>query len=435
MESRSGDAGGDPDGGAVIPPALHDPEDPFQARPDAGGPPDVGATVLPGLDASSPGADAAAPGPDAASPCPPLAGRLTVAALELAPTAVSVGSGYGWAANDMVIAQPLSNGRLRVAWSDGAAIHLTPLDAGLARAGADLTVAGQKLRGFVAHEDGRAAVVLVRADAVLLVGFDAAGAKQFETVVVGPGDPTLAGSKWVDSWGDQARLVWDGARYALYLGHTQFWGPQGKHQGDLLRLYGADGTLASGMWEWGCSHSLDLRLVADGATLYPVCLSDCYPEKAILLNHYTKLRDEPTGACNGYSNATLGGLAADPGKGAALTFVSDEGRQGHDVGFVAFDASGTKKASRWLTDTPGVEESSAHLARYGGDFLAAWSVAGQGALQLAVVKADGTLADGPVGVTAAIAPKDDFQTAPGGDVTWAWGEGTQLRIARVRSCR
>ena len=54
-------------------------------------------------------------------------------------------------------------------------------------------------------------------------------------------------------------------------------------------------------WGWGCSHSLDLRMAANASRLAPVCLSDCYPSKAILLNHDEQtIFADPSGNCAGY---------------------------------------------------------------------------------------------------------------------------------------
>jgi hypothetical protein len=392
---------------------------------------DAGAVAGPDAQAPLPGLDAEAVGPCPAS----LADRLKVASVDVAPAQVDVGSGYGWANNFMVVMQPLSNGLAKVAWSGGGQAHVTPLRADLTRAGADLTLAADKVRGFVAHDDGAVALLVVRGDSMFLLRFDASGQKQFETSVVGP----LSSGRWVDSWGDQSRLVWDGTHYWAYYGHTQDWGAQGKHQGDTLSSYDVLGAASGGLWDWGCSHSLDLRMIQFEQTLYPVCLSDCYPQKAICANHNSILQMEPSGGCNGYSDATLGGLAGVAGQGAMVTFTSKEGRAADaggvvrsDVGLVSFDKSGANPTVKWLTSTPDVEESSSHLARYGTDFLAEWEVAGQ--TRIARIRADGSVVEGPADVAAHIEQKDDFVTFADGDVGWAWGAGQNLQVARVRSC-
>jgi hypothetical protein len=82
------------------------------------------------------------------------------------------------------------------------------------------------------------------------------------------------------------------------------------------------------------------------------------------------------------------------------------------------DESGHSVLDTWLTDTAGVNETSAHLARYGDNLLVAWKAGGS--LLLAVVTADGTLVDGPAPVSADIGLRDDFFNYPDGRVGWTY---------------
>lgn len=408
---------------------------PSQPQADGGasgpGEADAGSTGAP-LDAGT------ATPPDAGSPplpCGTLATRVRTVTVSVAPASVDVGSGYGWSNNRPVHFAPLPGGAAKVAWSstDGH-VHVTPLDTSLARAGPDVVVDGVSVRGFVAHADGAVALLVVRGTSMVFVRLKPDGTLDVEKVLVGdtPNEVT-PGSRWVDGWGHEGRLVWTGASYVAYFGHTKYWGAQGKHQGDLLVTLSPTGQPASGPgWDWGCSHSLDLRLAWDGTRAAPVCLSDCYRVKGVLLDDNDVLSDEPSGNCAGSSDAQLGGVTALPGGGFAVTFASKEGRSSRDVGFVRLAANGSKSATTWVVASP-AEDATPALARYGPDrLLLAWKEGGAG--KMAVVSWDGSVLEGPVALSADWADRDDFAAWDQGSVGWAAGAGGALTVSTVRWC-
>lgn len=419
---EDGDDAG-PDGSAAGDDGLladGDPGEPY----DRPGDPDAGPDTNPGDDGG--GAD---PGP-----CPAtLAARLRVSNLSVAPDFVNSSAG-GWYSPDTPPILAANASGTRVAWQDGAGrVHITPLSASDTRAGPDLLVEANELRGF-AMSGGASAVLIQRGtDQMALVGFDGAGSQVFDVVIVGNNDHSAEGDKWIRrEWGDNGRLASFQGKYAVYFGHTMNWGAQGEHQGDLLWFYDASGNKAGGSWDWGCSHSLDVRLAWNGSLLGPVCLSDCYPTKAIWFDHRgLEIHPEPSGNCAGSSNAELGGLvpAAD---GFFLSFVSAEGRASHDVALVHLSNAYQKSEVRWLTDTPAVEESSAHLAPYGSALFAAWQ-AGADALG-AVVDGAGNFLNGPEKLDLGFNRQTDFVSFSNGDVGWAYGSGTEIKIYRLRLC-
>jgi hypothetical protein len=341
-------------------------------------------------------------------------------------------AGGGWYQPAMVIS-PLSDGSSKVAWNTGDTVHVTTLDDQDKKQGADLTFAGSDIAGFAAHDDG-GALLLVRGEVMDLVRFDNSGTEVFTKTFTNNQAKDQAGSTWIDWWSSAGRLAWSGTQYAAYFGHTKFWSTDiGKHQGDMLMYVDGTGAQSGYGWDWGCSHSLDVRIAWNGTGFAPVCLSDCYPSKGIWYNHRGGLvSDEPSGNCSGGSNARLGGLAGAP-DGFYVTFTSPEGRASADVAFSRIGNDGTIGPKVYLTDTPSIQESAAKLARYGGDFLAAW-MAGQNYIA-AVVDTSGTITDGPSALAAgSFVEYDDFINFANGDVGWAWGEGTALKIARLRHC-
>jgi hypothetical protein len=391
----------------------------------------------------------AAAGSDAGADagCAPLAERIELLDLAVGPAEVTVGDDWGWATNRPIHLSTTPEGG-KIAWSanDGT-VHLTPVDGELRRAGADLVVEGESVRGLVAHPGGVSALLVVRGDDMVFVRLGPAGEVLTEVVLVGTQPQEEAGAKFVHFWGHQGRLVHTGAEYAAYFGHNMNWGAQGMHQGDLLWRLDEQGN-AHGGWGWGCSHSLDVRLAHSGGQLAAVCLSDAYPEKAFLFNVHTNLRSEPSGGANGYTTARLGGLAVAPDGGYALTVLSQEGRcaapdpQGEcgtqplarDVGLIRVSAQGAPLWTAWITATAGQHEDASQLARYGEGYLVGWrSPTGY---WLAMLSAQGKVVEGPVETSARPAAKDDFHTLPSGDVAWVFSteSSSELTVARVRRC-
>lgn len=403
------------------------------AREDNAHPPAIAASPTP--------SDTPTPEPTAtATPvvCGPLGTRLRVRTVDVSPEIVKVSANRGRTAFPVYHAPRLDGGAL-VGWADAAGlVHVTTVDSDDRRAAPDMTVAGDEIRGLVAHDDGGAALLVVKGTVLSLVRFDATGGQLFKKDLIGLQSQTVTGSKWVDDWGHEARLLWAAGEYSVYSGHTQYFGAQGKHQGDLRWHFDADGNRLEGRdkgWDWGCSHSLDLRLAHNGLRFGPVCLTDAYPEPpGIYFNHNeVRIRREPSGDGRGNSDARLGGWVPLE-DGFLLNFASPEGRPSTDVGLVKLFADGQLGVLHWLTDTPGITEDAPHLARYGRDeFLASWMATGDHLL--AVVDEDGLVKEGPTRIEAAVGARDDFQTMPDGDVAWAYGDnGSNLSLVRVDAC-
>ncbi len=116
-----------------------------------------------------------------------------------------------------------------------------------------------------------------------------------------------------------------------------------------------------------------------------------------------------------------------------LSFVSPEGRASRDVALVHISDGSQVGAVYWLTDTAAVQESSTKLARYGGEFLAAWQAGG--GVQAALVDATGAIRQGPETIDTAFNQQTDFVSFSNGDVGWAHGAGSSLTVYRLRFCR
>jgi len=370
--------------------------------------------------------------------CGALPDRLTVVDHDLEGTRIRTGGPDFWTTNPIFTARQ-RGGTLWVGWPDDqGTVHLTPLDDELQRIGDDLTVAGDEIRGLVAHDDGLALLV-VKEPVMSFVRLEQDGTERWRKDLVGTGGQG-SGASWIDFWPHESRLAWDGRRYAAYVGHTHNFGGRGTHQGDLLWYFDEDGerTTPDEGWNWGCSHSLDVRLAWNAVRFGPVCLSDAYPTKAFHFNHEEKeIRREPSGDGAGSSDARLGGLVATR-EGFVMSFASPQGSPSRstDVGVLRIGNDASVSAVTWLTDTPDVHEDGPHLAAYGTGLLATWTDGGAHLAQM--LSAAGAPEGEPVALPASIAPKDDLLGGlPGGDVVWA-ARGPRpgvLRVVRLDYCQ
>jgi hypothetical protein len=389
----------------------------------------TGGTATGGSGGASAGGAGTTPPP---VPCSTtLAERVKITAIPVTPKVVTKGSGINSVSLPVILATS-PNGRAKAAWSDGTNVHVTPLDEGNQRAGADVTVMGSEVRGFVAHDDGSALLVR-RGDAMVFERLDEAGTVKATLGIVGGNTHMTEGNRWIDDWPHQGRLAWSGTQYAAYFGQTGNHGSAGNHQGDHYTLITSAGALDKGGWDWGCSHSLDDRIAHNGTSWAPICISDTYPGAGIFHSNRTKVSDEPS-VTNVGGVAKLGGLVPTS-DGFFLSFTSPEGRSAPDVAFVKVGNDGKPSGKVWVTDTPSVSEGYSHLAAYGDKLLAGWDAGTT--FTVAVLDKAGAVVEGPAATTAKLGGQDDIVTFANGDVGWAaaWEDLTQLKIVRVLGCK
>ena len=349
----------------------------------------------------------------------------------------SITRGMGtWTSYPIVTALRYDGSRL-VGWSaTTGTVHITPLDREGVREAPDIVFDGQSVHGLVAHAGGGAALY-VNGDEMRLRRFEDDGTVVFENALVGTESHGGDGAKWIDDWSHEGRLSWTGEMYAAYFGHTQNWGSRGNHQGDLLWIFDEDGVRVTGAdipmqypsWDWGCSHSVDLRLEHNSSSdvLAPICLSDEFPRDGVIYARSNLIAEMP-GDGGGHVEGELGGLVKT-GDGFTATYVSRTGRSSYDVGLAYISEFGFPTFDTWLTDTRSVNETSAHLARYGDDLLAAWVSGGE--LLLSVLDIDGNTMEGPIAVDADIGPRDDFVSFDDGRAGWTYAGPSRRSLVSV----
>jgi hypothetical protein len=140
--------------------------------------------------------------------------------------------------------------------------------------------------------------------------------------------------------------------YAAYFGVHGM----GRHEGDALQQltesgeYDSNGKLS---WTWGCSHSIDQRLLLNGDKLMPICIGDYYP--AGLTQRATgrsKVVSSDIKHKNGLESPNLGGTVEYKDHFVSV-LSSAYGRQNRDIALVAFEKNAPYKTKGrvWLTDT------------------------------------------------------------------------------------
>jgi hypothetical protein len=339
---------------------------------------------------------------------PTLASRVTVARVALPDEIRYRRQGYNLIAEDERIAFGIDEGGApSVGWLDAAGerVHVTSLDATLARRGADTVVKGIDVGGLAARPDDVA--VLVRRDdpgepladpaanfqiakAAVLVrirqGVEQAalpltGTASAVASTVGPARD-CAGSAL------NGRVEWNGSKYGVYFAvHGCQGDTHASFYGDKLVYLDDGGRALPGGWSWGCSINEGLRLLAGATNFTPICLSDGTPFQglSLVIEGQPPVLLGPELSAPGYSAGRLGSIVRISETTAIVGWLSrgikSGGRSGSDAAKPAPDIATVKLGNPmdtvgplvWASETPNVAEWGLHLAPYGqARLLAVW---------------------------------------------------------------
>lgn len=231
-----------------------------------------------------------------------------------------------------------------------------------------------------------------------------------------------------------AALSFDGQRWIAYFTVDRRWPDQKIYQGDMLRYFLPDGSFADGGWAWGCSQSMELALGVVQGQAAPVCASDCYPRKGVLLAAKSLLYgDAQVANCAGDYGTALAGVVPYK-RGAWVGFVGRQEDRRAQVGMVRLDERLLPGPVRWVSAQATLAKSPA-LAQLGAArLLAGWF--DQERSYLARLEAESgkpELEAEAVG-QARLDRASRFVTLANGDVAWAFmADSRKLALARV--CR
>ena len=366
----------------------------------------------PRIDGGTPVVDGGHETPFDAGPCgaTTLAGSITTT-----PIAGASGSTRAF---------PTSTGGALVGWSSGG-ITLQRIDGAGAAFGSPIAITGDGLWGVAASADTYGALVS-RGDELVLVLTSTTGTPVHEQRLMGAVDHAVTNNEWFGDLLRAGRLDWTGSRWLTYSTVQRLWPDGIAHYGDTLRAFTPAGAPDTTFWDWGCSHSIDVRLAHDASGQpTPVCSADCYPGKGVFYQHNTQVFLDPSGNCAGFVAQHLGGVAP-LASGSWVGWTSAEGRSSQDPAIALVGSSAG--APIWLSSDAG-DASDMHLAPFQGGLVAAWvegssghivRLTPAGAMMGSIESIDASLLTGA----------DDFLVLAGGDVGWAAGN----RFARLRAC-
>jgi hypothetical protein len=333
--------------------------------------------------------------------------------------------------------EPLSDGRTLVGWTDSSGnghVSTVSISGSLAQT---YDFPARSVRGLVAHDDGKFAILLWDSGAKImwLSKRNTNGSEIWTTNI--DGSLTSFNSGIGDS-----RLTYGNSLYAAYFAvHGDTGWVQG-HEGDQLTYVSSDGVIQAGGWEWGCSHSM-AGLMSYHPTLnkfVPVCSSDCYASKGILLND-NQVVYQCDGNCAGRVSAQLGQIAlSDNSWKLVFSALNRPGFVGKGIGLATIDGS-FQSSYVWLTNTNGEYERDPVIARLGSNlqsdrYLVGWTTTNDNLYWLAVINGGGNFLAGPEELSSAgigWGNRDDsFRTSADGRVTWVQGDplSTTLHLFR-----
>ncbi len=333
--------------------------------------------------------------------------------------------------------EPLANGSTLVGWTDAGGNGQVSVIANNTLA-STFTFPAQKVRGLVAHADGKFAVLLWdAATKIMWLSKRNTNGSAIWTVSI---DDSLTSHN--NGWVGDSRLTYGNGLYAAYFGvHCDTGWCQG-HEGDQLTYINDSGGNASGGWQWGCSHSMaELINYHPGLNQFvPVCSSDCYASKGILLNDNQSVY-AGDGNCGGMVSSQLGQVAHS-GTTWKLVFnaVNRPGYTGRGIGFATVN-SAYSSSYVWLTNTTGDYERDPSLARLGttltmNRYLVGWMTSNDSVYYLGVVDGNGGFIAGPEEISSLgfrWGNRDDsFRTASDGTVTWVQGDASSTALYLYR---
>ena len=132
----------------------------------------------------------------------------------------------------------------------------------------------------------------------------------------------------------------------------------------------------------------------------------------------------------------LGGLIPIDGGGYILTFSTEVGRSARDVNFMHLGSDLASIKQVWLTNyTAGTDAINVKTATYGTNYVVAWEEVTSGSFKamFAVIDADGNIVKAPQQFSNIRFNRgDDFINFANGDVGWAIGSGSQLKVYRLK---
>ncbi|MBN2573158.1 MAG: hypothetical protein JXP73_01210 [Deltaproteobacteria bacterium] len=350
---------------------------------------------------------------DSPTPCPAtLAERLQFVAIPVDRDIAWQKQGYDrFPVDERVALAVQPDGQAQIAWLEvnpatvagggpqpPLGVHVTPLDATLARRAADVVLpTGQEVSGLVAHDDGFALLFrdenpgtpidLGDGNAVAFLSRHQDGLERWRVPLTGSLSEDATESRTLYSPFLDGQLVWNDSTYGAYFAVRGGKGdPAESYWHDALVF--RDSFLRPAPWPMasGCQNNGGIRLIADNGKVnlvgaryasLPQMTGLCVQQGRPGLKFTELESDRPVSDQEvqwaGYSGAKLGSLVkiADGYLVFWLSLGDTNEHQGHDIRMARLDTGfNVVGGPLWLTRTPGVEEWNLHVVPYGpGHFV------------------------------------------------------------------
>jgi hypothetical protein len=376
-----------------------------------------------------------------------------------------VSDGFAYAPKIVMAAD--NSGSYAIAWDDASAktINLTLFNSDDTRNGADqqLITNSEGLGGFALN--GSAYVLGhisgANQEKYTIQNFNSSFVSTFSTDLTGTTPLDQIWSKQSPIYFGSARIAVDqtASQIGVFLSHEMLWDDgTSKHQGGLIKFLDLNGNVLGGAGAgnggntgsdaiggsfWFISHNVGTRMVALNGVFGVVGNGDAIPRALAgrVIDNGTWTNNSSIFSIDGSIGANdtrtqLGGFIPLSGSDYILTFSSEVGRNARDVNFMHLGSDLASIKQVWLTNyTVGTDAINVKTAKYGSNFVVAWEEVSGSTFKamFAIVDADGNIIEAPQQfANIRFNRGDDFINFANGDVGWAIGSGTQLKIYRLK---
>jgi hypothetical protein len=277
------------------------------------------------------------------------------------------------------------------------------------------------------------------------------GTTLFSTLVFGTTNQAEVGSKGEPGAFSSGRLAFNPAtqRLIAYVGHTQRWPDNVRHQGGHVATMSLTGVLTV-INPWYCSHNFDQRVLVDGNNFYTLAHGDAYPRALV----FGRWQDGVAGTSfvgnteyfpisgaigNNTTNTQTGGMVKLASGNFGVVYTTKLTRNNFDVRYVEITPAGVAGTPTWLTSYPSNTFAIfPRIARYGDAAAVFWEEIKGGAVVAVRTKLVGTAeanatAQATVSDAAVKLPAFyDIVSLPDGGILWASNRGAgSLALQRV----
>ena len=359
-----------------------------------------------------------------------------------------------------IVMSARSDGSYAVGWHDTSAndIKITNLTSSDTKSGSDIVYGSgiHYLGGFNVKDTeyvlGSVSGSSKEKYSIALVGDN--GTASWTTDLTGTVDLSTAGSKQSPLNFGSARLMVDltNQNIVSWISHEMRFPDNAIHQGGLFKFIdfqgdiiggtAANGDDSAGGSNWLFSHNFDTRIALNNGLVAIVGNGDAIPRAvpirivdntAITQNNFLFAIDGNDG--DNDTKTQLGGLVPLSAGNFGLTFSTSVGQAARQVTYMSVGADGNKINQVWLTNyTAGTDAINVKTATYGTNYVVAWEEVTSSTFKamFAIIDADGNIIEAPQQFSNIRFNRgDDFINFANGDVGWAIGSGSQLKIYRL----